>query len=134
MSEAMEAYALHLSLLIRYNSGHYEGTRFTPAGFASARSIVESADCSHDLPEDVNLDRHDHQVLTAMREVFRYMHEVTDIIHVSMWRGSRCKLEIDNESKILPKMTLSRTKCGYYLNHAVYLFYFDGFIKPSSES
>ena len=32
---------------------------------------------------------------------------------------------LDKDSKILPKMTLSRTKCGYnlvYLNHAVYPF------------
>ena len=32
---------------------------------------------------------------------------------------------LDKESKIFPRMTLGRQKCGYYITHALYPFYLD---------
>ena len=36
---------------------------------------------------------------------------------------------MDKESKIFLKMTLGRKKCGYYVAHALYHFYFEALIK-----
>ena len=40
---------------------------------------------------------------------------------------------MDKESKIFPKMTLGRQKCGYYVTHALYPFYFEALIKRILE-
>ena len=40
---------------------------------------------------------------------------------------------MDKESKIFPKMTLGRKKCGYYVAHALYHFYFEALIKRILE-
>ena len=36
---------------------------------------------------------------------------------------------MDKESKVFLKMTLGRKKCGYYVSHALYHFYFEALIK-----
>ena len=40
---------------------------------------------------------------------------------------------MDKESKIFPKMTLGRQKCGYYVTHALYPFHFEALIKRILE-
>ena len=41
---------------------------------------------------------------------------------------------MDKHSKIFPKMTLGRQKCGYYVTHALYSFYPEKLIKRFQEA
>ena len=41
---------------------------------------------------------------------------------------------LDKESKIFPRMTLGRQKCGYYMTHALYPFYLEALIKRILEA
>ena len=41
---------------------------------------------------------------------------------------------MDKHSKIFPKMTLGRQKCGYYVTHALYPFYHEKLIKRFQEA
>ena len=41
---------------------------------------------------------------------------------------------LDKESKIFPRMTLGRQKCGYYITHALYPFYLEALIKRILEA
>ena len=42
--------------------------------------------------------------------------------------------QMDKLSKIFPKMTLGRQKCGYYVTHALYPFYLEKLIKRVQEA
>ena len=42
--------------------------------------------------------------------------------------------QMDKHSKIFPKMTLGRQKCGYYVTHALYPFYLEKLIKRVQEA
>ena len=42
--------------------------------------------------------------------------------------------QMDKHSKIFPKMTLGRQKCGYYVTHALYPFYPEKLIKRFQEA
>ena len=41
---------------------------------------------------------------------------------------------MDKHSRIFPKMTLGRQKCGYYVTHALYPFYLEKLIKRVQEA
>ena len=41
---------------------------------------------------------------------------------------------MDKHSRIFPKMTLDRQKCGYYVTHALYPFYPEKLIKRFQEA
>ena len=42
--------------------------------------------------------------------------------------------QMDKHSKIFPKMTLGRQKCGYYVTHALYPLYHEKLIKRVQEA
>ena len=42
--------------------------------------------------------------------------------------------QMDKHSKIFPKMTLGRQKCGYYVTHALYPFFLEKLIKRVQEA
>ena len=42
--------------------------------------------------------------------------------------------QMDPESKIFPRMTLSRKKCAYYTTHGLYPFYLEALIKRILEA
>ena len=42
--------------------------------------------------------------------------------------------QMDKHSKIFPKMTLGRQKCGYYVTHALCPFYLEKLIKRVQEA
>ena len=42
--------------------------------------------------------------------------------------------QMDKHSKIFPKISLGRQKCGYYVTHALYPFYLEKLIKRVQEA